>query len=290
MNMRKKAFTLIELLVVIAIIAMLLAILVPALQTAKQTAGAAVCQSNEKQILNAWIIYAEENHSKLCGSGTQYPAMYPEASMNADDSYYDWVASPVTADGTAPTSGKTVEDEIRGIERGSLYPYYKVAKLTHCPLDNRYRKSPTNPAYGGDGGYRTYSFILHANQHWDPYYQTSGWAVKSEIFHKLSEFKNSGSKFVLVEENDNRGFNEGSWVMVTTTGSPSFVDPFAVIHNKRSILGFADGHAEKQVWKDPDTMQYSDDITTGKRTTFGFSDPGNVDLEWLANHYPKKKY
>lgn len=273
--MHKKAFTLIELLVVIAIIALLLAIIVPALKGAKQQAGASICQSNEKQILQAWIMYAEENNSTLCGSGT-----YTER-----DPYYDWVASPVDIDGL---SGSTEAEEIKGIEKGVLFPYYQTAELVHCPLDSRSRKAPTNSGYGGDGGYRTYSFILHANQRWDPYYLGAGWAREAEIFHKMSEFTNSGSKIVLVEENDNRGFNEGSWVMVTSIPY-SFVDPFAVIHNKRSILGFADGHAEKQVWKDPDTMKYSEEVTTGVRTTFAFSDAGSLDLEWLAQHYPKKR-
>lgn len=47
---RQTAFTLIELLVVISIIALLIAMLLPALKAARETAVAAQCLSNEKQI------------------------------------------------------------------------------------------------------------------------------------------------------------------------------------------------------------------------------------------------
>ena len=69
--------------------------------------------------------------------------------------------------------------------------------------------------------------------------------------------------------------------------APAFVDPFAVFHNERSTMAFADGHAEKIVWKDPDTMRHSQEITDGK-TNFYFADPGSVDLQWLLQHYPRK--
>ena len=57
----RRDFTLIELLVVIAIIAILAAMLLPALQNARNTAKAASCTSNLKQIGLAWINYSTSN-------------------------------------------------------------------------------------------------------------------------------------------------------------------------------------------------------------------------------------
>lgn len=61
---KRVGFTLIELLVVIAIIAILAAILFPVFAQARETARKASCQSNLKQIGNAWMMYTQDNDEK----------------------------------------------------------------------------------------------------------------------------------------------------------------------------------------------------------------------------------
>lgn len=60
---RRAAFTIIELLVVISVIAMLISILLPALAGARNTARAAVCGSNIRQLHLANTTYAYDNHN-----------------------------------------------------------------------------------------------------------------------------------------------------------------------------------------------------------------------------------
>lgn len=63
-RMTRKAFTLIELLVVVAIIAILAAMLLPALKGAKESAKAAKCLSNIRQMGAAALMYASDNEER----------------------------------------------------------------------------------------------------------------------------------------------------------------------------------------------------------------------------------
>ncbi|HIM56679.1 MAG TPA: prepilin-type N-terminal cleavage/methylation domain-containing protein [Candidatus Latescibacteria bacterium] len=57
----RHGFTLLELLVVVAVIALLLAILLPALSAANEMGRAAVCGTNQYQLLQGAIAYSEDN-------------------------------------------------------------------------------------------------------------------------------------------------------------------------------------------------------------------------------------
>jgi prepilin-type N-terminal cleavage/methylation domain-containing protein/prepilin-type processing-associated H-X9-DG protein len=62
---RGNAFTLIELLVVIAIIAILAALLLPALAAAKERAKTVACVSNERQIIEGYLMYTDDHDGNL---------------------------------------------------------------------------------------------------------------------------------------------------------------------------------------------------------------------------------
>jgi len=104
--MHRRGFTLIELLVVIAIIAILAAILFPVFARAREKARQASCQSNEKQIMLAALMYVQDYDEKLmrtltrCAAGTTdqsaisvYAQIYPYVKnhqlFNCPSSPYD---------------------------------------------------------------------------------------------------------------------------------------------------------------------------------------------------------
>jgi len=102
----RHAFTLIELLVVIAIIAILAAILFPVFARAREKARQTSCLSNIKQIVLAFMMYAEDYDE------TMPMGVYPDWTTYWDTKV-DW-------------SGNVIGD-------GLITPYTKNQQLAACP-------------------------------------------------------------------------------------------------------------------------------------------------------------
>ncbi len=63
-----RAFTVIEMLVVISIITLLIALLQPSLAQSKKRTRAAMCLSNQRQLMSAWHAYANDYNGKMVES------------------------------------------------------------------------------------------------------------------------------------------------------------------------------------------------------------------------------
>ena len=154
-----------------------------------------------------------------------------------------------------------MEHELQGIRKGLLFPYISNTDTYHCPGDKGTQQ------FGG--GYRTYSItgLMNGEQ------QNVDQSIK-----KYSEIVMPPNKYMFLENTDDRGWNIGSWIMDYTL--PSWIDPLAIWHNKRSTLGFTDGHAEMHHWVDETTIEMSENQDFNK-----YAPPDSEDLTYMQRGY-----
>jgi prepilin-type N-terminal cleavage/methylation domain-containing protein/prepilin-type processing-associated H-X9-DG protein len=260
--MKIRGFTLVELLVVIAVIAILMAILMPTLKLAKDQGYAVVCVSNLRDLSLAWFTYAEENDSTLVGGHVAGDSDFKNKNKYPDGFWVEPPQDP-SRNYTGGNRPGLVDDKLRGIRRGTLFPYVKEVDVYRCPNDQRLRDR-------NQLAFRSYSIAGGMNGEDKNLFNRRAIEVYDEI-------KTPSTKFVFVEEADDRSWNIGSWV-VWATGD-SWIDPLAIWHNKRSTLGFADGHSEKHRWLDERTIQLAEDWSTPR------NQPGNPDLLYMQKGY-----
>lgn len=285
---RKNAFTLIELLVVIAIIGLLLAILIPALQYAKVQATAIICMANETGLTKCWVLYTEDNDTEMPGSATYDITGWqtqhrPPGSTNAF-SVWNFVATPQSPSPGAVARNDELADEIRGLERGALWSYAESEKLYHCPSDKRYLRLPEgdhigSAGWGRKGGYRSYSIGAPLSGFMEP---GVGWASdewRVTVF-KTGEILTPAQKIVFLEEADGYGYNANTWNVFLNTRT-KWGDPFAIWHNNRSTLGYADGHAEKHQWEEDSTRAMAE----ANHKEYAIPANEGKDLGWFVRHY-----
>jgi prepilin-type N-terminal cleavage/methylation domain-containing protein/prepilin-type processing-associated H-X9-DG protein len=137
--MRRRGFTLIELLVVIAIIAILAAILFPVFEQAMEAGKKASCQSNLKQLGNAFRMYTNDNDEVLPPWRTILAGTTPAVTT-----VQPW-------DGRSPmVAGTMFWHEL-------IFPYIKNVHVLTCPSAEqamaRYNQYGRAGGYGYNGGH-----------------------------------------------------------------------------------------------------------------------------------------
>ena len=148
------------------------------------------------------------------------------------------------------------------ITRGALFDYIPAIEIYQCPEDPY-------------GNLRSYSIVgVLRGEGW-----TNSWQYGTD---DIADVIVPSDQIVFVEESDHRGYNVGSWLMHVTDGSDGrFVDYLSFFHYNGTAdnLAFLDGHAETQIWKDPNTLWAK------QNKQFYLNDPGNEDWAWLRPRY-----
>jgi prepilin-type N-terminal cleavage/methylation domain-containing protein/prepilin-type processing-associated H-X9-DG protein len=290
--MRKKVgFTLIELLVVISIIALLIAILMPALNKAREQATGSVCLANQKNLMLAYIMYADENDGRVVGGYVSETAT-PELDCN-----YQWVYCPEDDNGDpADVYGGTVpilQYRINGFRKGKLWKYLQTHEVYHCPGDSRDRKGAVVSGVSANMAYfftyRSYSLPDCLSALPEAQIEASGYSAwMANPIRKMNQVRNPARRYVFVEDAFRSRstryycFNPGGWSFDPWT-SGKWWDPLAAFHNKAGTYSFFDGHVEMRHWVHQGTVEYSLNRVD--------QDPipnvaVNEDMKWLWLNWP----
>jgi prepilin-type N-terminal cleavage/methylation domain-containing protein/prepilin-type processing-associated H-X9-DG protein len=263
------AFTLIELLVVVAVVGVLAGLLLPSLARAKTQAKASFCQSNNRQLMIACLMYCDDNSGffpyNLAGAAVH-------TNINWASDLLDWETNSDDTN-TALLTG------------AALGPYAaQSASVFRCPSDNV--ASPLQASLGWPNRARSYSMNASIGD--------AGEITESGVntnnpdyvqFFKVTSVPQTAQIFVFIEEHpdtiyDGYFLNKAySWQWTRLPAS---------YHLQCANISFVDGHAELHHWQDSDTTPPSvPDGAAGVILT-NLPQAQRGDLTWVVTHMSVK--
>ncbi|MFZ0827711.1 MAG: prepilin-type N-terminal cleavage/methylation domain-containing protein [Verrucomicrobiia bacterium] len=299
-SVRDEGFTLIELLVVVATVGMLAMLLLPALAGTKPDSQSFQCLENERQLVLACQMYAEDDNDILPPNDYPYRTTYAFQPAAIQATMKNWVvgtmAQPADSADVPANIGKSELSDPNTL----LSPYQTNRAVYRCPSDN-YLDPYSNRVH-----VRSYSMNSAVGTIWnsstaeggtDPRPPGSpvsgGWLNGSSFnssqtiwltYGKMSSFSRPGpaNTFVIMDEHP-LSINDGALDVsaAATPGNTFVVDYPAGNHNGAAAVSFADGHVIIHKWLDARTYTPSG-VGLGGLPGDGRQAPDDPDCFYLA--------
>jgi len=278
-------FMLIELAVVIATIVVLVALLLPALAGTRPNAQAFQCLENQRQLILAWQMYAQDNNDIL--PPNDYPWKTQESRNGTEK---NWVFGSMLVPLDMINTSILVNPQL------SLLALYNTNPATYrCPADTsmvqgrpRARSVSMNCAVGT----RWYSAGLGSPPGPNPNHLRPGDPVGGgwlsgfyadpdpnyRTYGKITQMTKPGPSmtWVIMDENPDT-INDTCLIIAMTQ---VLVDFPANYHNGAAGISFADGHTEMHKWVDDFAQALPPGAVTGQGVVLKPVPPSH-DLAWI---------
>lgn len=261
-------FTRGDLLVVLAVLFLLVAVQLPSFANAKSGSQSAVCQSNLRRLVQAWGMYADDNHGRLVPN---------HGHLSNSNTNQTWASGwlDFTSSFHNINVNHLVSPESSNGRSGLLGPYLqRDASVFKCPADrsqvvafgrlwSRVRSVSMNYWMGGD------ALAGH---------------TQFRVFRRIDEItRPEPAKALVILDEREDSINDSAFYINMIT---NLVDYPASYHDGGANLSFADGHVEYRYWDDSRTVVPGQ---PNQQLPLDVPSPGNADLDFLRSRASSPK-